>query len=97
FSRDWSSDVCSSDLAPAPDRSTPCVKRPASRRAVLHRTRHTMHFKVINPPTSEPLTIEDARLQCKVDPDDTSHDDLLGALIVAEIGRASSRGQSALC
>jgi uncharacterized phiE125 gp8 family phage protein len=42
-----------------------------------------MHFKVIIPPTSEPLTIDDARLQCKVDPDDTSHDELLDALIVA--------------
>lgn len=42
-----------------------------------------MHFKVITPAASEPVSLAEARLQCKVDSDDTSHDDLLEGLITA--------------
>ena len=39
-----------------------------------------MPIKVITPP-AESITLEEARLQCKVDSDDTTHDALLASLI----------------
>lgn len=42
-----------------------------------------MHYKVITAVTAEPVTLAEARLQCKVDSDDTTHDALLSALITA--------------
>lgn len=42
-----------------------------------------MHFKVITPVASEPVSLAEARLQCKVDSDDTSHDAALAGLITA--------------
>jgi uncharacterized phiE125 gp8 family phage protein len=42
-----------------------------------------MHYKVITPVSTEPVTLAEARLQCKVDSDDTSHDALLESLITA--------------
>lgn len=41
-----------------------------------------MPIKVIDAPDAV-ISVEEARLQCKVDPDDTSHDGLLGTLIAA--------------
>ena len=42
-----------------------------------------MKHKVVTPVASEPVTLAEARLQSKVDSDDTSHDALVGALITA--------------
>jgi len=42
-----------------------------------------MHFKVVTAVTTEPVLLADARLQCKIDSDDTSHDAVLTALITA--------------
>jgi uncharacterized phiE125 gp8 family phage protein len=42
-----------------------------------------MDFKVITDVDAEPITLAEARLQCKVDADDTSHDAALTALITA--------------
>jgi uncharacterized phiE125 gp8 family phage protein len=42
-----------------------------------------MKFKVVTPVASEPVTLAEARLQCKVDSDDTTHDAVLTALITA--------------
>ena len=42
-----------------------------------------MKFKVITAVATEPVSLEEARLQCKVDSDDTSHDATLTALITA--------------
>jgi hypothetical protein len=42
-----------------------------------------MHFKVITAVATEPVTLAEARLQCKVDADDTTHDAVLTALITA--------------
>jgi uncharacterized phiE125 gp8 family phage protein len=42
-----------------------------------------MHFKTITPVTAEPVSLAEARLQCKVDSDDTSHDAVLTSLITA--------------
>lgn len=42
-----------------------------------------MHYKVHTAVASEPVTLAEARLQCKVDSDDTTHDNLLTALITA--------------
>lgn len=47
-----------------------------------------MKFKVITPVTVEPVSLEEARLQCKVDSDDTSHDATLTSLITAARGFA---------
>lgn len=42
-----------------------------------------MQFKVITPVTAEPVSLAEARLQCKVDSDDASHDAVLTSLITA--------------
>lgn len=42
-----------------------------------------MNFKVITPVATEPVVLSEARLQCKVDADDTSHDALLTSLCTA--------------
>lgn len=42
-----------------------------------------MRFKVITAVTTEPVSLAEARLQCKVDADDTSHDTLLTSLCTA--------------
>lgn len=42
-----------------------------------------MHYKVITAVDTEPVSLTEARLQCKVDDDDNSHDALLSALIRA--------------
>jgi uncharacterized phiE125 gp8 family phage protein len=42
-----------------------------------------MQFKVVNPAATEPVTLAEARLQCKVDSDDTTHDALITSLITA--------------
>lgn len=42
-----------------------------------------MTFKVVTPVATEPVTLAEARLQCKVDSDDTSHDALITGLITA--------------
>lgn len=42
-----------------------------------------MQFKVVAAPTVEPVTLAEARLQCKVDSDDTTHDALINVLITA--------------
>lgn len=42
-----------------------------------------MKYKVVTPVATEPVTLAEARLQCKVDSDDDSHDALFGALITA--------------
>lgn len=42
-----------------------------------------MGYKVITPVGTEPVLVAEARLQCKVDADDTTHDGLLGGLITA--------------
>jgi uncharacterized phiE125 gp8 family phage protein len=42
-----------------------------------------MKYKVVTAVTTEPVTLAEARLQCKVDSDDTSHDTVLTALITA--------------
>lgn len=42
-----------------------------------------MDFKVITPVATEPVLLAEARLQCKVDADDTSHDTLLTSLCTA--------------
>lgn len=40
-----------------------------------------MKFKIITPVATEPVSLEEARLQCKVDSDDTTHDTLITSLI----------------
>lgn len=40
-------------------------------------------FKVITAVTNEPVSLVEARLQCKVDSDDTTHDAVLAALITS--------------
>ena len=42
-----------------------------------------MKYKVITAVATEPVTLAEARLQCKVDSDDTSHDTALTSLITA--------------
>lgn len=42
-----------------------------------------MKFKVVTPVATEPVTLAEARLQCKVDADDTTHDALITGLITA--------------
>ena len=42
-----------------------------------------MKFKVITAVATEPVSLAEARLQCKVDPDDTSNDVLLTSLCTA--------------
>lgn len=42
-----------------------------------------MQFKVITPVASEPVTLAEARLQCKIDSDDTTHDAALTSLTTA--------------
>lgn len=42
-----------------------------------------MSYKVVTAVQQEPITVAEARLQCKVDDDDSSHDGVLGALITA--------------
>jgi uncharacterized phiE125 gp8 family phage protein len=42
-----------------------------------------MKFKVITAATPEPVTLAEARLQCKADSDNTSHDAVLTSLITA--------------
>lgn len=42
-----------------------------------------MHYKITAAVTTEPVSLEEARLQCKVDSDDTTHDTLLTSLITA--------------
>lgn len=42
-----------------------------------------MNFKVITAVAIEPVSLAEARLQCKIDSDDTSHDALLTSLITA--------------
>jgi uncharacterized phiE125 gp8 family phage protein len=42
-----------------------------------------MDFKIITDVATEPVTLAEARLQCKVDADDTSHDAVLTSLITA--------------
>lgn len=42
-----------------------------------------MQFKVITAVATEPVSLAEARLQCKVDADDTSHDALLTSLCTA--------------
>lgn len=42
-----------------------------------------MNFKVITAVATDPVSLAEARLQCKVDADDTSHDAVLTALITA--------------
>lgn len=42
-----------------------------------------MKFKVITAVATEPVTLAEARLQCKIDSDDTTHDAVLTSLITA--------------
>jgi uncharacterized phiE125 gp8 family phage protein len=42
-----------------------------------------MTYKIVTAVATEPVTLAEARLQCKVDSDDTSHDALFDALITA--------------
>lgn len=42
-----------------------------------------MRYRVTTPVATEPVTLAEARLQCKVDSDDTTHDALLNSLITA--------------
>lgn len=42
-----------------------------------------MTLKLITGPATEPVTLAEARAQCRVDPDDTSEDSLLESLIAA--------------
>ncbi len=40
-------------------------------------------FKITTPVETEPVTLAEARLQCRIDSDDTSHDAILAAYITA--------------
>jgi len=40
-----------------------------------------MNFKVVTPVSAEPVSLQEARLQCKIDEDDTSHDAALTSLV----------------
>jgi len=40
-----------------------------------------MEYRVTTPVATEPVSLAEARLQCKIDSDDTSHDAALGTLI----------------
>ncbi|WP_395055191.1 head-tail connector protein [Polaromonas sp.] len=42
-----------------------------------------MQFKVVTTVAAEPVTLAEARLQCKIDADDTTHDALITSLITA--------------
>ncbi len=42
-----------------------------------------MQFKVVTPVSVEPVLLAEARLQCKIDSDDTTHDALINSLITA--------------
>lgn len=56
-----------------------------------------MNIKVITPPNDlTTVSLAEARLQCKVDPDDTSHDALLTGLITAAREFAEHATQTAI-
>lgn len=56
-----------------------------------------MNIKVITPPNDlTTVSLAEARLQCKVDPDDTSHDAALTGLITAAREYAEHRTQTAI-
>ena len=42
-----------------------------------------MNYRIITPVGTEPVSLAEARLQCKIDSDDTSHDAALTSLITA--------------
>src|SRR5690606_40624611 len=92
FSRDWSSDVCSSDLSPAV-RSHGIA--PSVQEALLA-GRHADAFGVLGPHRLDDRTVLRVLMPCALSVDAVFEDGAELALPPVEIGRASWRGRGEL-